>query len=58
MSFSFLIIMAVYSYIIDAYVQFNYIFEEYKSSLKSLDTKFSDEEFLALILTFHEGYRL
>ena len=56
MSFGFLIIMAVYSYI-DIYVQFNCICEEYKSSLKSLETFFSDKELLALVLAFYQGDR-
>ena len=39
------------------YVQFNSIFKEDKSSLKSLEIYFSDEELLEMILTFHEGDR-
>ena len=54
MSFSFLIIMDVYRY---TYVQFNSIFKEDKSSLKSLEIYFSDEELLEMILTFREGDR-
>ena len=56
MSFGSLIIMAVLLYI-NMYVQFNSIYEKQKSSLKSLETNFSDEEILALVLAFHEGDR-
>ena len=57
MPFSFLIIMAVLLYVYTYICRIQTLFKEHKSSLKSLETDFSDEELLALVLAFHEEDR-